>query len=133
MSGGQDWAQELTRSEPASKRVYIAGPMTDMPDHNFPAFHAAAKRFRDAGWEVVNPAENFGGNITLPRWRYMRKDIAALTQCDAIALLPGWWRSRGATLEYQVAIECGLAIYNAETMKREYAGTQALDEKTAAA
>ena len=28
------------------KRIYIAGPMTGMPEHNFPAFHAAAERFR---------------------------------------------------------------------------------------
>jgi len=117
MSGGQDWANELTKmSEPEPKRIYIAGPMTGYPDHNFPAFHEAAKRFREAGWEVVNPAKSFGGDRSLPRWRYMRRNIAALTQCDAIALLPGWQNSRGATLEYQVAIECGLAIYRAETM-----------------
>ena len=40
----------------ASKRIYISGPMTGMPEHNFPAFHAAADRLRKAGWSVVNPA-----------------------------------------------------------------------------
>ena len=37
--------------------IYIAGPMTGRPDLNFPAFHAAATTLRDAGFDVVNPAE----------------------------------------------------------------------------
>lgn len=45
-------------------RVYIAGPMTGLPEYNFPAFHAAAKAWRDAGWEVLNPAEAFDGDTT---------------------------------------------------------------------
>jgi len=100
-----------------TQRIYIAGPMTGYPDHNFPAFCEAAKRFREAGWEVVNPAENFGGDTSLPREAYMRCNIAAIAQCDAIAMLPGWQNSRGATLERDVAIECGLALYDATTMQ----------------
>lgn len=38
-------------------KVYIAGPMTGLPNHNFEAFNAAAEAWRQAGWEVVNPAE----------------------------------------------------------------------------
>ena len=38
-------------------RVYCSGPMTSMPDHNIPAFDAAAKRLREQGHFVVNPAE----------------------------------------------------------------------------
>jgi len=38
-------------------RVYISGSMTGMPDHNIPAFNAAAERLRKEGHFVVNPAE----------------------------------------------------------------------------
>lgn len=38
-------------------RIFISGPMTGLPDHNFPAFEAAAKRLRDDGHFVINPAE----------------------------------------------------------------------------
>lgn len=100
-----------------TRRIYIAGPMTGLPDLNFPAFHAAADRFRRAGWTVSNPAENFGGRTDLPREQYLRADVAMLVDCDAIALLPGWEDSRGAQLEYLLARELGLAVLDAQTLR----------------
>ena len=96
------------------KSIYIAGPMsaTGKEDHNFPAFHAAAKCLRAEGWDVVNPAENFGGRTDLPRETYLRKDITLLVTCNAIALLPGWFDSPGATLEYHIA--CALKMARIE-------------------
>ena len=96
-----------------SEQIYISGPMTGIEDHNFPAFHAAAARFRAAGWEVSNPAENFDGRTDLPRAVYLRCDIGMLSKCDAIALLPGWEKSRGATLEAILAAEMGLQFFDA--------------------
>ncbi|MCX5683389.1 MAG: DUF4406 domain-containing protein [Planctomycetota bacterium] len=100
----------------ATRRIYISGPMTGIEDHNFPAFHAAADRFRKAGWEVANPAENFGGRTDLARETYLRADVALLSRCDAIAMLPGWQSSRGAMFEYAIALELEMAVYDAETM-----------------
>lgn len=104
-------------TQPGPKRVYIAGPMTGYPDCNFQAFHAAAERLAAAGWAVFNPAENFGGRKDLPREEYLRLDLAALAQCDAIAMLPGWEDSRGAKLEYLVAHEMGCTIIDAVTLQ----------------
>jgi len=89
--------------------------MTGREDFNFPAFHTAADRFRKAGWRVANPAENFGGRTDLARETYLRADLAMLAKCDAIAMLPGWRRSRGALLEYVIAHELRLDVYDAET------------------
>jgi hypothetical protein len=99
-----------------SGRVYIAGPMTGMADWNFPAFHAAAAAWRAAGWTVINPAEAFNGDTTLPYRAYVESDMAALRTCHAIAMLPGWDRpnSRGAVWERAIAQMLGLAIYSAE-------------------
>lgn len=94
-------------------RIYISGPMTGIEDHNFPAFLVAGERFHKAGWDVVNPADNFGGRTDLPREIYLRSDVALLAQCDAIALLPGWEESRGATLEAIIAAEIGLSFFDA--------------------
>lgn len=96
-------------------RIYIAGPMTGLPEHNFPAFGAAARHLEKAGWEVVNPADNFGGLTSLPRASYLRVDAALLLQCSALALLPGWEESSGARLEYLLARELELPIFDATT------------------
>jgi len=99
------------------RRIYVSGPMTGLPNHNFPAFHAAAARLREAGWEVINPAENFGGRTDLPRETYLRADVILVAQCEAMALLPGWQESRGAKLEYLLARELGMPVLDAETLQ----------------
>ena len=102
-------------------KIYIAGPMTGLPDYNHPAFHEAAKRFRAADWNVLNPAETDGGDTSKARSYYMRQDFEKLLQADAIALLPGWENSLGARIEFSVAGALDLPTYDAETMKaREY-------------
>ena len=96
-------------------KVYIAGPMTGIEDYNFPAFHEAAAKWRALGHEVFNPAETDNGDTTNEWEYYMKKDIAMLLQSDAVALLPGWEKSKGATLEVTIATHLGLKIYDAET------------------
>ena len=41
----------------------------------------------------------------------MRHDLALLLGCDAIAMLPGWERSRGAWLERLIAEALGLPVW----------------------
>jgi len=86
--------------------------MTGLADLNFPAFHAEAARLRSHGHEVMNPAE-INPDHTMPWKECMRRDIAALVTCDAIALLPGWEASKGATLEHHIAQALGLEIVRA--------------------
>ena len=95
--------------------IYIAGPMTGIVDHNFPAFHAAAKKLRAQGYAVFNPAEINADAVDVIRpWSwYMRKDLAELVKCEAIYLLPGWENSKGATLEMHVAERLGMTIVHA--------------------
>ena len=83
-------------------RCYIAGPMSGLPGLNFPAFHAEAKKYRDLGHDVVNPAD-LNPDHSMPWAECMRRDIAALVTCDTIVLLPNWRLSRGATLEQHIA------------------------------
>lgn len=97
-------------------KLYLAGPMTGRPQHNYPTFHAEAAALRELGYEVVNPAEHY----TTPegvRWEdAMRLALRALLDCDAIVLLPGWARSRGALLETDVARQLGMKLYEAGTL-----------------
>lgn len=104
-----DAGVRVRRVADGQRWVYLSGPMTGLPELNFPAFHEAAARLRGQGLTVVNPAEiNPGADKS---WHAcMRADIKALCDCDAIALLPGWQRSDGAHLELHVGHRIGLEV-----------------------
>jgi hypothetical protein len=90
------------------KRIYLSGPMAGLPEHNFPAFHATAAELRAAGYDVVNPAELDNHGKT---WEgCLRTDLRELCTCEAIALMPGWERSKGANLELHVAHRLGMEV-----------------------
>ena len=94
-------------------RIYIAGPCTGLPEMNYPAFNALAKKLRAKGHHVENPAEN----PEQDSWEaYMRVAIAQLITCDTVVLLSGWSKSRGAKVENRLAVDLGLEVITA----REY-------------
>ena len=96
----------------APQRLYLAGPMSGYAEHNFPEFNRVAALLRGEGYEVFNPAENADDGVRRPRSFYMRRDIPALMDCDAIAVLPDWQQSRGACLEIWIAIDLDMPIFN---------------------
>lgn len=90
-------------------RLYIAGPMSGIEGHNFPAFNEAAAQLRAAGYEVENPADT--GVVEGWSWAdYLRYDLPLMLKCDGVAMLFGWQDSRGAQLEYEVAYQLGMPI-----------------------
>lgn len=91
------------------KKIYIAGPMSGLPGLNFEAFRAEAAHLRTQGLQVVNPAE-INPDVSAKWEDCMRADIAQLVTCDGIHLLPGWEKSRGATLEHHIASALGMAV-----------------------
>lgn len=113
-------------------KLYLAGPMRGYPDCNFPAFHKAAAELRAAGYEVWSPAENdvvigltsvTAQNVKLKD--AMRLDLPALLDQDAIAVLEGWERSTGATLEAYVANAVGMSRYTVAYLLEHLTGLQA--------
>lgn len=96
------------------KTVYLSGPMTGVPEFNYPAFHEAAKRLRWVGFEVLCPAEHPDG---LSYAEYMRKDILMVLAAEAIVVLPGWEKSRGAQIEVSIGRALDLPILDAETLE----------------
>lgn len=109
--------QAVPLSESRNQRVYVAGPMTGMPDYNFPAFNAAASMLRAKGWHVENPAEH--GIVAGATWAdYMHYDLARIATCSAIYLLPGWCLSRGAALEVHIASCLGMTFQYADGAER---------------
>ncbi len=104
----------------SNPKIYLAGPMTGLPDHNFPAFHEAAARLRELGHRVVNPAEldEADGGPGKHEWEfYIRRDLAELLRCQQVAVLEGWSDSRGARLEVYVAATVGIPVVWASTLE----------------
>lgn len=109
-------------------KIYVAGPMRSIPFFNFPAFHAAAAKLRSQGHEVFSPAErdiahhgvdisegNATGDEALATEHHgfnLRDALAddcdfICRHADAIAMLPGWERSKGAKAERALSIALG--------------------------
>ena len=100
-------------------RVYICGPMTGLPDFNRAAFRTSAEGLRKAGFDVISPlaiSDEWGLGQTW-RW-YMREALHQLATADVVALLPGWERSRGASLEWQIAEGLGLLAMDAAALQK---------------
>jgi len=108
-------------------RIYIAGKMRGIKLYNFPAFEKAAEMLRHWGYAVISPAE-LDGDVgfdpaelpdgfdwnTIPEGfdinDCLRRDVDALTEVDAVYLLPGWEKSSGARMEKAVAEFLGLKV-----------------------
>lgn len=92
-----DYMQNTTAVELAGVKVYIAGPMSGLPEFNRPAFFAAEGYLKARGALVMNPA------VLPDGWdhaSYMQIAIPMMMTCDAVAFLPGWQSSAGAQHEH---------------------------------
>ncbi len=80
--------------------IYIAGKMSNLPDLGKAKFNAAAKRLRDEGYIVLNPAELPDG---MPGDSYMPICLAMIGVADAVYALDNWNKSSGALIEVNYA------------------------------
>lgn len=87
--------------------IYLAGPMTGLPDYNRAAFNACAARLEQRGFSVLNPATLPDG---LSHDAYMRIDEAMLKEADVVVLLDGWQESKGAVWEVKEALRLGKRV-----------------------
>lgn len=91
--------------------------MTDIPESNFPFFSEVAKVLRHDGYDILSPHEILHGgdkhfNPDYSHSDYIRADMQlGLMQCDALVLLPGWPKSKGAVAELHAAAHMGYEIY----------------------
>jgi hypothetical protein len=110
--GGDD-APNATRPT-----LYIAGPMTGIPEFNYPAFRVAKSALVAAGYLVLSPADNDDGDEHDWAW-FMRKALAQIIRSDAVAVLPDSVCSKGALLEVTVARALGMDVRPVAVWERE--------------
>lgn len=85
--------------------------MTGIKDNNVPAFAKVAKEVRARGYRIINPAELDKGEPKRSWEECLRRDIREMMlHCDGVATLPGWKKSRGATLEVMIAKALGWPV-----------------------
>lgn len=90
--------------------IYISGPMTGLPDMNFPNFQYAEMKLLNDGWKVESPTEH--GIVKGATWEdYMAACLIQIAQCDTMYMLRGWENSKGAREEYRLAELLGLEVY----------------------
>ncbi|MFU0912997.1 DUF4406 domain-containing protein [Kluyvera intermedia] len=88
-------------------KIYIAGPMSGMPNFNREAFNHEQIILGAKGHVVLNPALLPNG-LTQPQ--YMDICLAMLRCAHAIYLLDGWEKSAGARAEKALAEKLRLEI-----------------------
>jgi hypothetical protein len=112
------------------KPWYLAGPMTGIPQFNFPAFDDNAARLRSLGWYILSPHEqdspavqkaarestdgqlDENGKIAGETWGdILARDVKLVADSVCgVLVMPGWEKSRGARLETFVAHLTGKPI-----------------------
>lgn len=122
-------------SETVLPKIYIAGPMSGIPQFNYPAFDKAARTLRALGYDALSPAEmdneetrsvalasedgafHYGdgeaGSCNGETWGdFLARDVKIVSDiADGVYLLPGWENSRGARLEAFIALCVEKPVY----------------------
>ena len=89
------------------ERIYISGPITGTPDAQM-RFGDAEERLHEAGYtKIINPqrvGEEADTDGSMSHDEYMHLSFALIDLCDAVYMMSGWQRSKGACME------CGYAL-----------------------
>ena len=83
-------------------RIYISGAITGDPDFKS-KFLAAESMLRRRGYETINPGKLYLVANGLEHSQYMKICMKLLRYADAIYMLDGFERSRGAMREFNRA------------------------------
>lgn len=90
-------------------KVYISGKITGLKlKQAMQNFANAELLLGSAGMTPVNP---LNGADQKKSWKqHMVRDVELLLGCEAILLLRNWTDSKGARIEKNIAVECGMKI-----------------------
>ena len=111
-----DALTSVTQADPAFRADVLAGLAAPIPA--IPARWLYDRRGSELFEAITRLPEYYPTRTETALLELHSGDIAALVTCDAIHLLPGWQRSKGATLEHHIAERLGLEVFEPEAMRR---------------
>ena len=90
-------------------RIYISGPITNTPDY-ISNFSVAEQKLKSEypNAEIINPTVL--DKLPLEYDEYMKLDLMLIDMCDAIYMMNGWKKSKGACIEFGYAVAKELII-----------------------
>lgn len=104
-------------------RVYVSGGISGKPNGNKEAFSNMESRLHEMGFDVENPRRSaWPGYLALDNpeqfkegWGIMMQHaIRHQSTCNAVVFLPDWQESKGACIEFQMALVFGQPCFNAD-------------------
>lgn len=113
-------------SDIKGKRVYLSGPITNTKNYKGLFMFAEELAALDDAEQIYNPAAQIPASSS---WEQaMHRCLSEITNYDTVVLLPGWNASRGARLESDVALACGIQVVNLSENKITYGLYNSLKE-----
>ena len=100
------------------KRIYIAGPMTGLPDYNRVAFLAAAGHI-STNTDLI-PVHTAWVRDGLDWEEYMELAQDLLSLCNMVCVLPGHRKSKGARIEVKLARDAGMPVIELDKVVEEF-------------
>lgn len=102
--------------------IYVAGPMTGLPDWNREAFIHADMFLTNLGKTVLSPVRMQPAFMPerIEHGQYMEICLAMIRAVDAVYFLVGWEQSKGAKIEHQWAKDLRKRIIYQENAERRF-------------
>lgn len=94
-------------------KIYLSGKISGIVEEAKERFSDAQRELEEKGYSVINPMKipHYHDNS----WHsYMREDVKALCDSDAIYMLSNWTDSKGAIIEHTIAMYLGLKVFYQE-------------------
>jgi hypothetical protein len=98
------------KQQKSEEIYYLAGPMSEISDHNHPEFDRVQLLLQHRGMQVVSP-HSLSKHLTpqrrdlIGRAHWVNLSMRLLLAANRIVLLSGWELSAGARLELDVALD----------------------------
>lgn len=99
---------ETLGSDINGKRVYLSGPITNTKNYKGLFMFAEELAALGDAEQIYNPAAQISASSS---WEQaMHRCLSEITNYDTVVMLLGWNVSRGAKLERDVALACGMRV-----------------------